>query len=63
MSSQVKPFITPSEYLALERKAEQKSEYLNGEIFAMTGASRKHNLVAGNIFSEPKQQLKGPESR
>jgi len=58
MSSQVKPFITPSEYLALERKAEHKSEYLNGEIFAMTGASRKHNLVAGNIFSELKQQLK-----
>ena len=49
MSSQVKPFITPEEYLALERKAEYKSEYLNGEIFAMTGASRKHNLIAGNI--------------
>lgn len=59
MSSEIKPFITPAEYLALERQAEYRSEYLNGEIFAMTGASRKHNLIAGNIFAEFKQQLKG----
>jgi Uma2 family endonuclease len=59
MSSQIRPYVTPEEYLALERKAEYKSEYLHGEIFAMTGASRKHNLVAGNIFGELRQQLKG----
>jgi Uma2 family endonuclease len=59
MSRQIRPFVTPEEYLALERKAEYKSEYLHGEIFAMTGASRKHNLVAGNIFGELRQQLKG----
>ena len=29
---------TPEEYLTLERKAEFKSEYLNGEIYAMSGA-------------------------
>jgi Uma2 family endonuclease len=59
MSRQIKPYVTPEEYLALERKAEHKSEYLHGEIFAMTGASHKHNLVAGNIFGELRQQLKG----
>jgi Uma2 family endonuclease len=58
MSRQIKPYISPEEYLALERKAEYKSEYLNGEIFAMTGASRKHNLVVGNTFASLKQQLK-----
>jgi Uma2 family endonuclease len=58
MSQQIIPYITPDEYLRLERQAEHKSEYVNGEIFAMTGASRKHNLVAGNIFGELRQQLK-----
>ncbi len=59
MSQQLKPYISPEEYLRLERQSEHKSEYVNGEIFAMTGASLKHNLVAGNIFGELRQQLKG----
>lgn len=59
MSSQPKTFLTPEEYLAIERKAEYKSEYFNGEMFAMTGASRKHNLIALNIAGEFRQQLKG----
>jgi Uma2 family endonuclease len=59
MSRQIKPYVTPEEYLALERKAEYKSEYLHGEIFAMTGASRKHNLIAVNILGELHRQLKG----
>ena len=58
MSRQIKPFVSPEEYLALERKAEYKSEYLNGEIFAMTGASRKHNLITINIGGSLNQQLK-----
>lgn len=52
------PFITVEEYLAREREAEYKSEYLNGEIFAMAGASRPHNLIAGNIYGELYIQLK-----
>jgi Uma2 family endonuclease len=59
MSSQIKPYISPEEYLRLERLSEYKSEYLNGEIFAMSGASRKHNLITGNIGSEFNQQLRG----
>jgi len=58
MSSQVKVHHTPEEYLALERQAEYKSEYFNGEIFAMTGASRRHNLVAGNVFASLHGQLR-----
>ena len=59
MSSQIIHYISPEEYLKRERQAEYRSEYLNGEIFAMTGASRGHNLVSGNIFGEIRQQLKG----
>lgn len=46
MSRQIKSFVNREEYLALEREAEYKSEYLNGGVFAMTGASRKHNLIS-----------------
>ncbi len=59
MSTQVKTYLTPEEYLALERRAETKSEYFNGEMFAMVGASREHNVVSGNIFREINQQLRG----
>ena len=43
----------------MERKAEYRSEYVDGEIVAMTGASRKHNLVVVNLTREISQQLKG----
>jgi Uma2 family endonuclease len=59
MSTQIKAYVTPEEYLALERKAEYKSEYLHGEIFAMTGASRGHNLISINTASSLNQQLRG----
>jgi len=59
MSQQIVPYVSAEEYLRLERQSEYKSEYVNGEIFAMTGASLRHNLIAGNIFGELRQQLKG----
>jgi Uma2 family endonuclease len=59
MSRQVKTYISEEEYLAIERAAEYKNEYVNGEIFAMTGASRKHNVISGNIFGELRERLKG----
>ena len=59
MSTLAQPYYTPEEYLALERKAEYKSEYINGQIYAMSGASREHNLIAGNVFAQIHTQLKG----
>ena len=61
MSSQPdrQSWISPEEYLALERKAERKSQYLNGEILAMAGASREHNLIVGNLVREIGNQLRG----
>lgn len=50
--------LTPEEYVAQERKAEFKSEYFNGEVFAMAGASQKHNLIVGNLVRELGTQLK-----
>jgi len=50
--------LTPEQYLALERKAETKSEFYNGEMFAMSGASRWHNLITGNVLAELHPLLK-----
>ena len=57
---QHKPYVSPQEYLVIEREATYKSEYFNGEMFAMAGASRRwHNLLVTNIVGEIRQQLKG----
>lgn len=57
MSSQPKTRLTPEEYLALDRQSEYKNEYFEGEVFAMTGASRRHNLISVNIASSLNAQL------
>ena len=58
MSAAPKPYITPEQYLALERQAKTKSEYFAGEIFAMAGASPEHNLISGNTFGVLWSQLR-----
>jgi Uma2 family endonuclease len=63
MSLQPKLRYTPEEYLALERKAEHRSEYFAGEIFAMSGASERHNLIAGNVFAALHAQFRGRPCR
>jgi Uma2 family endonuclease len=41
--------VSPEEYLRLERKAEFKSEYVDGTIVPMAGATRTHNLINKNV--------------
>ncbi|QNE39165.1 Uma2 family endonuclease [Hymenobacter sp. NBH84] len=54
MSAQPQPYITPEEYLAAERAAHRdiagKHEYFQGEVYAMGGASRQHNLLVTNLI-------------
>jgi Uma2 family endonuclease len=45
------------EYLAFERQAETKNDYLDGEIFAMAGASRQHNRITLNLALALETQL------
>jgi Uma2 family endonuclease len=49
MSTQPKSFLTPEEYLAIERETELRSEYWNGEMFAMAGAPEPHNDICRNV--------------
>lgn len=50
---------TAEEYLAFDRASPVKSEFHDGHIYAMVGASRAHNLVSVNITRELSLQLKG----
>ena len=51
-------YYTPEEYLELEETAEYKSEYYQGEIFAMSGASFNHNQIIGNVHANLHQNQK-----
>ncbi len=58
MPSQPKPYLTPEQYLTLERTAAYKSEYFRGEVFAMAGASPTHVLVVSNMVAALHGQLR-----
>jgi Uma2 family endonuclease len=46
MAAQRVPCVTPEAYLAHERQADTKSEYISGEVFAMAGGSPEHSAIA-----------------
>jgi Uma2 family endonuclease len=49
MQAQTRRYYTEEEYLALEREAEEKSEYFDGEIFGMSGGTAAHSLIASGL--------------
>lgn len=59
MSAVARARLTPAEYLAIERRADFRSEYFEGEMFAMAGARYDHNRIKDNIAYETRAQLKG----
>ena len=63
MASQLLTFLTPEQYLEIERKAEFKSEYYKGEMFAMAGAREAHNLISGSVFAELRQAFRSRSCR
>ncbi len=61
MSSQPASRLSIGEYLALDRKSENKHEYFRGAAFAMGGASRAHNAITLNIGGELRQAFRSRE--
>jgi len=60
MALQPKPHLSFDEWLEGERASlEERSEYVAGEVFAMTGASVEHNAIVGNILGQLWTQMKG----
>jgi Uma2 family endonuclease len=51
--------LSVQEYLRLERQAETKNEYLDGQMVAMTGGTLRHNAIIANVVSELHRQLRG----
>jgi Uma2 family endonuclease len=58
MSALPEPVWTVEAYLAFERSAPQRHEYLGGKIYAMAGASAAHNLIMGNAYASLHAQLR-----
>jgi Uma2 family endonuclease len=58
VSTQPRIRVTPEEYLALERAAETRSEYVDGEIFPMSGGSFEHDRIIVNLIIELGTQLR-----
>ena len=58
MTAPGRDYLTAAEYLDIERKAEIKSEYIAGRMYAMSGVSRQHSLIAGNLHSAFHDQLR-----
>ena len=50
--------MSPQEYLDWEDQQDQKYAYVNGEVFAMTGGTIPHNLIAGNLFALLKSHVR-----
>ena len=63
MATAALTYYTPEEYLALERRAEFKSEYIDGRIVAMTGASEPHNAITGNVYHQLRVRFHGGPCR
>lgn len=51
------------DFLAWESTQDERHEFIGGEVFAMVGARRVHNIVTGNIYATLRQQLRGSPCR
>jgi len=45
------PTMTVEEYVRFEERSPIKHEYVAGEVYAVSGATARHNILAGNIFA------------
>jgi Uma2 family endonuclease len=59
MAAAAREYLTPEEYLALERRSETKHEYFDGQRFAMVGGSPRHSHLGGNIVTTLNNALVG----
>jgi Uma2 family endonuclease len=59
MAAQPRPRLTPEEYLQIERAAEERHEYFDGQMWAMAGGSPWQSLIIFNLGRELGNGLKG----
>ena len=51
--------LTEQDYLAFELNADMRHEYIDGQLYAMAGASERHNRIAGNVFFQLRSAARG----
>ncbi len=59
MSTHALTYLTAEQYLEIDRKAEERSEYINGEMFAMARGTRNHARIAASALRRLAEQLDG----
>jgi len=59
MNAALKMIISPEDYLIGEETSPIRYEYVDGEVYAMSGESKAHNVIAGNLYMLLRQHLKG----
>ena len=59
MASLPQPYLTVSDYIELERKLGEKFEYLDGQVYAMSGASTPHVFIQANLVRHLGNLLSG----
>ena len=50
---------TPEEYFPLETSSEERHEYFDGDVFAMAGGTKSHNLITQNFALALRGSLRG----
>ncbi len=56
-------YMTVEQYLESEERASERREFVDGHVFAMSGATRRHNIIAGNIYSILRAHVRGSHCR
>jgi len=54
-----RPRLSADKYLAGELTSDTRHEYVDGEVYAMAGASESHNLIAGNVSAKLRSLVRG----
>ena len=63
IASPQQPYLTPDRYLHLEDTSNIKHEYIDGQVYAMAGASDPHVTIAGNLFALLRSHVRGSGCR
>lgn len=63
IANQSPNYISPEEYLEGEELSQIKHEYINGQIYAMAGASDAHVTISGNLFAMLRNHVRGSSCR
>lgn len=60
IASPQQPYLTPDRYLQMEEQSNIKHEYIDGQVYAMAGASDSHVTIAGNLFAMLRSHVEAP---